>query len=79
MTIKLAYEKELTREIKQTPAEYLPALLQIVRLYRESVTLNPAAESFRQGWSEVLRGETLPLTELWDNIYVANQSAKRSN
>jgi hypothetical protein len=31
----------LILEIQQTPAEYLPNLLQIVRLFRESVTLKP--------------------------------------
>lgn len=68
MTAKLAYQKELAQEIKRTPAEYLPALLQIVRLYRESVTLKPAEESFRQGWSEVKRGEMSPVSELWTDI-----------
>jgi len=34
---------KLILEIQQTPAEYLPNLLQIVRLFRESVTLKPVA------------------------------------
>lgn len=68
MTVKLSYQRELTREIKRTPPEYLPALLQIVRLYRASVTLRPAEESFRQGWEEVMRGETFPISELWKGI-----------
>ena len=76
MTTKLAYEKKLAREIKQTPVEYLPALLQIVRLYRESVTLKPAAESLRQGWSEAMRGETLPVAELWKDIDVVSSPAR---
>jgi len=33
---------KLTLEIQQTPQEYLPNLLQIVRLFRESVTLKRA-------------------------------------
>ena len=32
---------KLILEIQQTPEEYLPNLLQIVRLFRESVTLKP--------------------------------------
>ncbi|RZB30928.1 MAG: hypothetical protein AEth_00882 [Candidatus Argoarchaeum ethanivorans] len=36
------YEKQLIREIKETPQEYLPNLLQIVQLFRESVVLKPA-------------------------------------
>ena len=71
MTVKTKYEKELTQEIKQTPVEYLPALLEIVRLYRKSVTLKSPEESFRQAWAEAMRGETLPLSELWKDIDVA--------
>jgi hypothetical protein len=79
MTVKLAYEKELAREIKQTPVEYLPALLQIVRLYRESVTLKSAEESFRQGWQEALRGETYPVSELWKGIDVVGKPNARTS
>ena len=58
------YEDQLSREIKGTPEEYLPNLLQIVRLFREAVALKPAEESFRQGWQEALAGETRPASEL---------------
>ncbi|MBD1930164.1 hypothetical protein H6F74_28670 [Trichocoleus sp. FACHB-90] len=33
---------ELLREIQQTPKEYWPNLLQMIRLFRESVTVKPA-------------------------------------
>ncbi len=62
------YKQQLRNEINQTPSEYLPNLLQIVRVYRESVTLNPAVESFRQGMKEALRGETEPIEKLWESI-----------
>lgn len=62
------YVEQITQEVRQTPVEYLPQLLQIIRVFRESVTLKPAAESFRQGWSEAMQGETLPVSELWDDI-----------
>nr|QNO48207.1 hypothetical protein PGANABGL_00021 [Methanosarcinales archaeon ANME-2c ERB4] len=62
------YESRLIREIKETPQEYLPNLLQIVRLFRESVVLKPAEGSFRQGWKETMAGETRPVSELWDGI-----------
>ena len=62
------YEKQLRREIKNTPREYLPRLLVIVRAFRQSVALNPAEESFRQGWKEALAGETRPVSELWTGI-----------
>jgi hypothetical protein len=62
------YKKKLAYEIKNIPEEYLPNLVQIVRLFRESVTLQPAEESFRRGWKECLSGETHPLSGLWDGI-----------
>jgi len=62
------HEKQLVREIKATPEEYLPNLLQIVRLFRESVALKPAEASFRQGWQEATTGQTRPVSELWEGI-----------
>jgi hypothetical protein len=38
------------------------------RLLGESMELKPAEESFRQGWKEVLAGETQPISDLWENI-----------
>ena len=61
-------ERELVREIHAIPNEYLPNLLQIVRLYRDSVALKPAAESFREAWRDALHGDTFPVSELWDGI-----------
>ena len=61
-------EEQFTREVKAIPPEYRPALLQIVRLFRQSVTLPPAEISFRQGWQEAMLGETRPVYELWESI-----------
>jgi hypothetical protein len=63
----LHYLEQINREISETPEEYFPALLNIVRSYRQSVTLNPADASFRQGWKEAIEGETLSIEELWGN------------
>jgi hypothetical protein len=70
MTVEfeLTYKEQLQAEIEATPGEYLPALLAIVRLYRQSVVLKPAADSFRQGWQEVLSGQTFPVSELWQDL-----------
>ncbi|OGG54836.1 MAG: hypothetical protein A3F84_22015 [Candidatus Handelsmanbacteria bacterium RIFCSPLOWO2_12_FULL_64_10] len=68
MAAKGSIEKQLAREIKSTPEEYLPNLLQLVRLFRESVALKPAEASFRQGWKEARAGETRPVSELWEGI-----------
>lgn len=62
------YAEQLVREINEMPEEYLPILLEIVRLFRESFTLKPAEASFRQGWKEALAGETMPVSGLWEGI-----------
>lgn len=62
------YEKKLVHEIKDIPDEFLPNLLRIVQSYRDSVTLKPADESFRQGFKEALTGDTKPVSELWNDI-----------
>jgi hypothetical protein len=69
MPAKLSvYEEQLVREVRGMPEEYLPNLIRIVRLFRESVELKPAEASFRQGWKEALAGETRPVTELWKGV-----------
>jgi hypothetical protein len=60
--------KEVLAEVAAIPAEYLPFVLQMVRSFRESVVLKPAAASFRQGWREALQGETMPVKKLWEDI-----------
>jgi len=61
-------EEQIIREIHSIPDEYWPNLLEIVRLFRESVTLKPAELSFRKGWQEAERGHTRPSVELWEGI-----------
>jgi len=69
MSIELSiYEEQLIKEMRETPEEYRPNLLQIVRLFRESVALKPAGDSFRQGWREAQAGQTRPVSELWKGI-----------
>ena len=46
----------------------LAELMQLIRLFRESVTLKPAEASFRQGWQEAMNGQTRPLSELWESV-----------
>ena len=66
-TTKICRDKVLA-EIDTLPEEYLPFLLQMMRAFRESVTLKSAAESFRQGWCEAQGGMTSPVKDLWDGI-----------
>ena len=57
MTVELSEkQQELLAELEGVPEEYHPFLVQMIRSYRESVLLQPAAESFRRGWEEAMRG-----------------------
>ena len=55
------------QEVEKIPAEYLPFLLEMLRAFREGITLKPAAESCQRGWQETLCGEIQPVSELWED------------
>jgi len=63
-------QQQLLAELEGLPEEYYPYLLQMIRNYRESVLLQPAADSFRRGWQEAQRGDTLPVDRLWEGLDV---------
>ncbi len=63
-------QRQVLAELEDLPEEYFPLLLQMIRTYRESVLLKPAAESFRRGWQEAQAGQTLPIERLWEGIDV---------
>lgn len=63
-----SYSEQLASEIEKVPDEFLPALLNIVHSFRESVSLPSAEESFREGWKEVMDDNTHPIDTLWDGI-----------
>ncbi len=63
-------KQQLLAELEGLPEEYYPLLLEMIRTYRESVLLKPAADSFRRGWEEAQGGETLPVDRLWEGIDV---------
>ena len=62
--------RQLLAELEGLPEEYYPFLLQMIRNYRESVLLQPAADSFRRGWEEAMGGDTLPVDRLWEGLDV---------
>jgi hypothetical protein len=63
-------QQELLAELESFPEEYYPFLLQMIRNYRESVLLQPAADSFRRGWAEAQASDTLQLDRLWEGLDV---------
>ncbi|MGR0482086.1 MAG: hypothetical protein ACTFAL_11965 [Candidatus Electronema sp. V4] len=62
------YLEQIQQELIKTPAEYLPALLNIIHTFRESICINSAEESFKTGWSEIQKGQYEPISKLWDGI-----------
>jgi hypothetical protein len=67
-TATTIYRNQVLAELEAVPEEYLPFVLQLMRTFRESIALKPAADSFRQGWHEAQNGETSPVATLWDDI-----------
>ncbi len=68
MAISTIYRNQVIAEVEAFPEEYLPYVLQMMRLFRASLELKPAADSFQQGWLEVQRGELAPIATLWEGI-----------
>ena len=48
--------------------------LELLHLLETSQELEPAVESFRRGWDDVMNGRTKPISELWDGIDVEEQN-----
>jgi hypothetical protein len=69
----VVYRDQISQEVGQTPDEYLPMFLQIVRSLRQSVALRPVKESFCQGWEEVRAGETLPISDFFQESPLARE------
>jgi hypothetical protein len=68
MAVPTSYRTQVLAELEAIPDEYLPYLIQVVRSFRESVSLKSATASFRQGWQEAHQGETYPVATLWNDI-----------
>ncbi len=68
MTATTTYRDQVLTELDAVPDEYLPFVLQVMRSFRESITLKPAAASFREGWQEAQQGNTYEVATLWDDI-----------
>jgi len=59
-------------EIEQIPECYRPLLLRLVSSFREGIEEQEpwpsAADSFREGWSDIKAGRIHPIESLWDGI-----------
>ncbi|MBL8192580.1 MAG: hypothetical protein JNM06_02065 [Blastocatellia bacterium] len=68
MSATNVYKKQVLAELDALPEEYLPYVLQLMKTFKESVSLKSAKASFEQGWKEAKQGETYPIEELWEGI-----------
>jgi hypothetical protein len=63
-------------EIEATPQDFAPRLHDLIQamlavnnlFYLVTPSEASAVNSFRQGWQEAMENETLPLSELWEDI-----------
>ncbi len=62
------YKALLLAELEQVPPEYLPALLTIVRAFRESVVRKQLKEELQESLLSAEAGRTYPIDTLWDEI-----------
>jgi hypothetical protein len=62
------YAQALHKEIEQTPAEHLAALLSIVHTFRQSVSDKSPTQSLEQALKEMQVGELHDIETLWDGI-----------
>ncbi len=67
--------EKLIQEINQSPDFVVEELLEFLLFIKsrrtqveDDVISESAAESFRQGWYDVVNGNTLPVSELWEGI-----------
>ena len=66
--MSISYIDKIENEINQMPPEYLPALFNIVHIFRESVSSKTIEDSFRQGFKEALTGNVHSIETLWNDI-----------
>ena len=64
------YTQDILHELEEIPSEYHPILLKMIRLFNESIAIQPADVSFKQGWKEAITDETYPIDKLWEGIDV---------
>ena len=63
-----------TIELPNLPIVSLNSAVKVILLVEEpfkateDVELLSATESFREGWSDVLAGRTIPVSQLWDGL-----------
>jgi hypothetical protein len=62
---KIKLRELLDRDIAKTQQK-----IQKLPSQETSQELEPAIESFRRGWDDVINGRTKPVSELWDGIDV---------
>ena len=68
MATAVDYTEQLHKEIEQTPEEYRALLLRIVHSFREGVMLPSAQDSLKEGWQDVVQGNTHSVDTLWDDL-----------
>jgi hypothetical protein len=63
-----------TIELPQLPIVSLTSAVKVILLVeepfktKEDLELSNATESFREGWSDLLAGRTIPVSQLWNGL-----------
>ncbi len=62
------YRRQIEEEMEKIPLEFLPSLLKLLTIFRETVTLPRAEDTFREAWKEAMLDQVHPVSELWKGI-----------
>ncbi len=65
--VKLRHQSQLNPE-KSSTLEEKNVLLASFEREIDELDRETAAESFRQGWQDVVRGNTIPVAQLWEGM-----------
>lgn len=66
----IPYRRQIEEEVEKIPIEFLPSLLKMLQVFRETVALPSAEDTFRDAWREAQSGQTRPISELWTELDV---------
>lgn len=59
---------EIVNEINNFPEEYLPSLISILKIFKDSLTIKSPEESLKQALIELSEWKTQSIENLWDGI-----------
>lgn len=64
----IPFRRQIDEEVEKIPVEFLPSLLKMLQVFRETVSLPGAEDTVRAAWKEAQSGQVHPVSELWTGL-----------